>query len=126
MDSERSFCSLNTFLKLRSQLGSRERNFSRYVIILGLNLNIHQIHVYWLFSMVQRVRTIGLPFSSKNICSTMIKYKYVNNNVLQGVFYLSRTSFLEGTVNVEGKDPILVQVNNSFINLPFLILLNID
>eukprot|EP00088_Acartia_fossae_P011168 TRINITY_DN15618_c0_g1_i4.p1 TRINITY_DN15618_c0_g1~~TRINITY_DN15618_c0_g1_i4.p1 ORF type:complete len:992 (-),score=249.26 TRINITY_DN15618_c0_g1_i4:1-2976(-) len=28
---------------------------------------------------------------------------------LKGVFYQSRTSYLEGSVNVEGKDPILVQ-----------------
>jgi len=28
---------------------------------------------------------------------------------LKGVFYQSRTSYLEGTVNVEGKDPILIQ-----------------
>jgi hypothetical protein len=33
-----------------------------------------------------------------------------SGKVLQGVFYLSRTNFLEGTVNVEGREPILVQV----------------
>ena len=32
-----------------------------------------------------------------------------SKTLCQGVFYVSRTSFLEGTVNVEGKDPILVQ-----------------
>jgi hypothetical protein len=33
--------------------------------------------------------------------------------IFQGVFYLSRTNFLEGTVNVEGRDPILVQVEHA-------------
>jgi hypothetical protein len=36
-----------------------------------------------------------------------------SGKIFQGVFYLSRTNFLEGTVNVEGRDPILVQVRRS-------------
>jgi len=56
----------------------------------------------------------GDGFSKKFLFPEHLSPFQVNSGVkskkyLQGVFYLSRTSFLEGTVNVEGKDPILIQ-----------------
>ncbi|XP_023345051.1 uncharacterized protein LOC111714221 [Eurytemora carolleeae] len=45
----------------------------------------------------------------EHLSQTQISAGVKGKKLFQGVFYLSRTSFLEGTVNVEGKDPILVQ-----------------